>query len=156
MSGGGNVPVSRLIYIAGPISHADPEIIRRNVEIACSAFLQLVDLQIPAVCPHLSALIPGAFDLPYESWIDNGLEQLRRCSAVWVLPNWTLSRGTLLEVAEARKLQLPLHDSLYKVVKAHAPHWLSLGDKIHAGTNGEPARIVGKYWSDTQYEIGHV
>lgn len=141
-----------MIYIAGPLSHAEEAVQSANIQTAVQAYLQLIELQIPAICPHLSGLAPGAFDLKYDHWISNGLRQLQACKAIWLLPKWPLSRGTLLELAEARRLGQPVYYSLHQVVRGVAPHWLSLGDLVkQVGTPDGPNLLGGKYWDDRLY-----
>jgi hypothetical protein len=61
-----------------------------------------------AVCPHLNAAL---FDGACEDavFLAGGLELLRRCDLVVLVPGWTASAGTLAEVAEADARGIPVY-----------------------------------------------
>lgn len=57
-------------------------------------------------------------NLPYEHWIDFGLQMLTKCDRAWVytLPGWRESNGMRVEVEMAIKLEIPL--STYQLFDA--------------------------------------
>lgn len=89
-----------MIYIAGPLTNADPDIQAANIDRAQRAYYALLEVGLTGICPHLSGLDLRAFDVPYDRWIANGLAQLGACSAIWLLPGWHTSNGALLELAQ--------------------------------------------------------
>ena len=96
-----------VIYIAGPFRGAHAWVIAQNVHRAeCVAYEIFASGQV-ALCPHTNT---RHFDssLPDQIFIDGTLELMRRCDAVIVLPNHMNSQGTLGEIAEARKLGMPV------------------------------------------------
>ncbi len=145
-----------MIYIAGPLTHPDEAVQAENIRVATRAYLQLVRVGVPAICPHLSGLADRAFEVEYPRWIENGLAQLRLCAGVWLLPRWHLSRGTLLELAEARRLQLPVYHSLYALLS----HRGELSRVPAYPEQLDPCfpRARGAYWDDMAYgpEVIHV
>lgn len=93
-----------LVYIAGPITAKDGFTQEDNIAAACEAFLRLSRAGVVAFCPHLTALAPGAFDVPYDHWLKADLTILERCDAVLMLPRWETSNGARVEHAMAVEL----------------------------------------------------
>ena len=121
-----------MIYIAGPLTNADPAIQAANIDRAQRAYYALLEVGLQGICPHLSGTDPRAFEVPYDLWITNGLAQLRACRKVWMLPGWNHSNGALLELAEARRQKTP--KVFYRFADVCVYHGL--------GT-------VSRWWNDT-------
>jgi hypothetical protein len=92
-----------VIYIAGPLTNADPIIQAANIDRAQRAFYALLEVGLMGICPHFSGTDLRAFDVAYNLWIKNGLAQLNACDGIWLLPGWHRSNGALLELAQVRK-----------------------------------------------------
>lgn len=116
-----------MIYIAGPLTNDDPIIQAVNIDRAQRAYYALLHVGLHGICPHLSGLDARAFQVNYDRWIANGLAQLDACEEVWLLPGWHLSNGALLELARARKNQMPVYHTFVRVCDAHGKrpdnHW---------------------------------
>lgn len=110
-----------MIYIAGPITDTDPRQQAENVQVALRAYLELTDLGLGAICPHLAALDPRAFEIPYSQWIQQGLKQLGVCEAIWLLPRWHTSTGALTELLRARQRKILICYCLQDVLRAFLP-----------------------------------
>lgn len=108
-----------MIYIAGPLTNDDPTFQAVNIDRAQRAYYALLYVGLTGICPHLSGLDLRAFDVPYDRWIANGLAQLGACSAIWLLPGWHTSNGALLELAQARRNQMPVYHTFTAVCDAH-------------------------------------
>lgn len=96
-----------VVYIAGPFRAAHAWGIEQNVRRAeCVAYQVFAGGHV-ALCPHTNT---RHFDgsLPDQIFIDGTLELMRRCDVVIVLPDFQKSQGTLGEIAEARRLEMPL------------------------------------------------
>jgi len=106
-----------MIYIAGPLTNADPDIQAKNIDRAQRAYYALLDVGLTGICPHLSGLDPRAFDVSYDRWIANGLAQLDACERIWLLPGWHTSNGALLELAQARRNQQEVYYSFRNLCK---------------------------------------
>jgi hypothetical protein len=97
-----------LVYISGPITAKGDRTVDQNVADAAAVYLRLIERGIPAFCPHLSALVPEAFDIAYETWIAYDMALIDRCTHLLMLPHWELSNGALLERAYAREDGKPI------------------------------------------------
>ena len=69
------------------------------------------------VIPHLNTakIEDYAPWLPDEFYLDGTLELMRKCDAVCLLPGYEFSEGTAGEIAEARRLGIPVYTSEIKV-----------------------------------------
>lgn len=89
----------KLIYTAGPYS-GDVE---RNIFIARSYAIRLWGLGYGVICPHTNS---AYFDevgkvmgvtLGYETFMAGDIEMVKRCDAIFLLPNWGKSAGAVRE-----------------------------------------------------------
>ena len=96
-------------YIAGPYRAPTPAGIWANIMKARDVALDLWRMGIPAICPHTNTMLfDGA--RPDEDWLAGDLEILRRCDLVVLVPGWRESAGARAEVAEARRLGIPVYE----------------------------------------------
>lgn len=111
----------KLVYIAGPYRAGTVDGIRQNIERArnvAHAVVTLPDLGYYPVTPHLlTAFFDGA--APDTFFLDGTMELLRRCDAVLLVSGWQKSTGTALEIAEAKRLGMPVFQSVYELA-SHA------------------------------------
>ncbi len=100
----------KVIYVAGPFRASNAWDIECNVRRAEEASLTIWRMGAAALCPHTNTrFFQGA--APDHVWIDGTLELMRRCDAVYVLPNAEQSRGTQGEIREAGAFGIPVfHD----------------------------------------------
>ena len=98
-----------LIYTAGRFRGPTPWAVHQNVLKAEWAALVVIDLGAFPVIPHK---IGEHFDGigSQEFWLESTLELMRRCDAVFVYDDADLkiSQGTIGEVAEAKRLGIPV------------------------------------------------
>lgn len=113
----------KLIYIAGAYRAATQQLVRRNVKVACEAAQDLLRLGYALICPH--SMTHGWEECSFlteDMFRDNGLEQMRRCDAVLVVgTNWRGSDGTLAEIAEAKRLGIPVFHERTRLLMEVAP-----------------------------------
>jgi hypothetical protein len=108
-----------IVYIAGPLTNADPAIVRANVNAAVDAAIVLVAAGHAPVVPHLFTLVDdrcadahcGA-RIGYETIMAWDMALLARCDAVLCLGR---SPGTDRELAEAVRLGIPCYDEVEEV-----------------------------------------
>jgi len=129
----------RLVYIAGPLRGKD-----RKTNIMTATWIQAMIYGLKAqgkindwfpIAPHTATdkafrlfdLLPGHTKLEESYFINGTLEMMRRFDAVLVFGEWLKSEGTVGEIKEAVKKDIPLytisgHITPCKIVQAF--EWL--------------------------------
>lgn len=97
-----------LVYISGPMTAKHGHTIEENTVAGLNLYLALLQKNIPAFCPHLSAAFPSALALSYELWIEYDLRVIDHCSHVLMMPRWLESTGALQEHAYAVEVGKPI------------------------------------------------
>ena len=125
------------VYIAGPITHGD---LADNVNRATAAFADLADAGLAPFCPHWSVFsakpasprmsAPGLYDpsvvvaygtaaghprLAHDDWLAVDLAWVAAADAVLRLPGE--SKGAGREMAEARRLNIPVFGTVGEIVR---------------------------------------
>jgi len=101
----------RVVYVAGPFRGNTTWEIECNVRRAEEYALSIWRLGAVALCPHANTRFFHK-SAPDEIWLEGTLELLRRCDAVFVIPNSEKSQGTRCEITEAERLGLPVFGDL--------------------------------------------
>ena len=99
-------PFTQVIYVAGPYRCPIKKGVQRNIDRAMEAAQRLWQRGYVALCPHgNSAHFTG------EDWwyLTGYLEALARCDAMFVLKGSENSAGTQAEIAQARRLGMPIY-----------------------------------------------
>lgn len=111
----------KLCYIAGPYRADCALKTSRNVSRAEQMGKRLA-LQRPGwfpVIPHKNTELwdfdGGLRNIQPEYYLSGTLEVMRRCDAVLVLPDYRRSSGTIAEIAEAERLDIPVYYSVESV-----------------------------------------
>ncbi len=89
-----------VIYVAGPYSGADPWEVEQNVRRAEEAAYEIETLGAATVCPHTNTRFQDR-RTPYRQKVETTKEVMRRCDAVFFLPDWRESDGARGEYTEA-------------------------------------------------------
>lgn len=108
-------PKPVLIYIAGAYRARTPWEVERNVRAAETTALHVACMGAVPVCVHsMYRFFDKAEDLTPDYWIEATIEIMRRCDAVLVLRGVETeqSKGTQGEIAEAKRLGLPVFTGL--------------------------------------------
>jgi nucleoside 2-deoxyribosyltransferase len=101
----------KVVYVAGPFRAPTHWGIVQNVRRAEAVALEVWRMGAAALTPHLNtANFQGA--APDEAWIEGTLALLRKCDAVVLVEGWAKSTGTAGEIAEAKRLGLPVFSDL--------------------------------------------
>lgn len=101
------------VYIAGPITGHD--------DYAKKFAAVEKELKEYDVIPVNPAKAPEG--LTYKEYIDRGMDLLKTCDAIYLLPGWGSSRGTRLEVTYAVTVDMPvwiIKDGLLHVIRLEA------------------------------------
>jgi predicted mannosyl-3-phosphoglycerate phosphatase (HAD superfamily) len=82
----------KVIYVAGPFRADTSWEMEQNVRRAEEVALELWKLGAAVICPHSNTrFYQGEAD--DQVWLDGDIEILKRCDAVYMLPDWTESVG---------------------------------------------------------------
>jgi len=109
----------KVIYIAGKYTGPTHDAksyseIHANIMTARSWAIKVINLGgCIALTPHLNSMhmeLDGKNDPAF--WYEADLELLRRCDAIFMLPNWTDSRGAIEEKKFAERHHIPIFTDL--------------------------------------------
>lgn len=89
------------IYIAGPYTDEDNEIVKKNVLKAITVADQIALLGFKPYIPHLSHYWHEEFSHDYEFWMDQGSEWISVCDGLYRIPGD--SAGSEKEIKQAKK-----------------------------------------------------
>lgn len=108
------------IYLAGPYTGKDSQEVMSYCSTAINFASEVVKLgAYPQTSHPLGVFLQrGVGNAQY--WYDATLEQMKRCDAVLMLPNWENSQGAIKELEEADKLDMPIFYNVNGLKK-----WLS-------------------------------
>lgn len=96
-----------LVYLAGPYTKPDP---CANTNTTIKVADELAALGFVPFVPHLTLLWHVVSPHPYEFWTEYDLHWLRQCDALLRIPGE--SSGADKEIAEARRICIPVFDSI--------------------------------------------
>lgn len=93
----------RVAYIAGPYRANTIADVVRNIRFAESYAVKYWKLGFAVICPHMNTAL---FDGHAEDsvWLAGGLELLRRCDVLVMIPGWQRSSGSIEELKLAEEL----------------------------------------------------
>lgn len=108
----------KLIYLASPYSHPDPNERKRRYDLACLAASHLMagceinGEKFAVFCPiaHSYGIEPLLKKSSHRFWMDQDLPILKRCEILVVLQidGWESSRGIMEEIYFARSNGIPV------------------------------------------------
>jgi hypothetical protein len=104
-----------LVYTAGPMSARTRAGWWKNVEAGKAVGVELLNLGIAVVCPHLSAhydTVDRYRDIDWTAFLQSDLAVVRRADAVFLLPGWQDSKGASVEARVARRNGIPTFESI--------------------------------------------
>lgn len=97
----------RRVYISGPITKGDRQ---HNFEQAADAHKALMAAGFGVLNPMLTMRLPGAFEIPHDTWIANDLPWVAVADAVLRLPGE--SRGADIECEHALIHGVPIFQDI--------------------------------------------
>ncbi len=104
-----------LVYLSGPMTqYAGGPSIEQNLTTAIAVHHELLRAGIPNYCPHLSGLAPSAWTaITPEQWLAFDEVIIDRCTHMFMLPHWQMSKGAQHEWRYAvSKRRMPIAHSL--------------------------------------------
>ena len=102
----------KLIFISGPFRASNAWEIEHNIRQAEAIALELWRMGFAVICPHTNTrFFQGA--APDKIWLQGYLEMLRRCDAIYQMPNSSKSEGCKVELEFAKDHNTPIIDTLY-------------------------------------------
>ena len=101
----------KLIYLAGPYRAPTEWELVQNIRRAEALAIAVWQLGAACICPHKNTALLGGC-CPDSVWLEGDLEMLRRCDAVICTDDWQRSEGARNEVAEARRLEIPVFQTI--------------------------------------------
>lgn len=103
-----------LIYVVGPYRADSAFKIAGNISIAHDYGIEILKLGHYVFIPHKhTAWMDGA--VPDKMFLEMGLHFLTFADAIFKLPGWNESRGSLVEIEEAERLKLQIFHNLDEI-----------------------------------------
>ena len=138
----------KVVYVAGRFRAPTHWGIVQNVRAAEAVALDVWRLGAAALCPHMNtANFQGA--APDEVWLEGTLEMLRRCDAIITVPGWETSVGTKIEVDEAKRLSLPVFNSIPDLRA-----WLNLFAKLSGAVEDGTTIVSASALAEVRAKLG--
>lgn len=104
----------KVIFIAGPYRAKTEWEILENIRRAEAIAVKVWQAGMVALCPHKNTAYFGGL-CPDQTWLDGGLELLRRCDGLVLVPGWHKSPGTIGKIKEAKRLGIPIYDYVEEI-----------------------------------------
>lgn len=124
-----------VVYVAGPYRAKSQSGVDMNITAAKHIGLLAIRKGWAPIIPHANTQGLDLCDptISDEFWLAATMELMRRCDAVVLVPGWEASSGTLAEIAEARRLSLPVIRDISSLPQAEDfPLWLT--ERIRAAS----------------------
>ncbi len=98
----------KLVYVAGPYTAANSWLVEQNIRRAENMAARVWGEGAAAICPHANArhMLEGV--TTPEHALAGTMEMMRRCDAVILVDGWQMSTGSIYEVEEADRLNIPV------------------------------------------------
>jgi hypothetical protein len=113
-----------LIYIAGPYSNDNPDLIDENIGKARQIAIILMDMGYGVIVPHLNTFKfeNNCKNTTYEDFQELYLKLMIRSSdAVLFIPGWQDSKGCKMEKLVADALDLPVYTVVNDLIEDFPP-----------------------------------
>lgn len=117
-------PKIPVVYIAGRYRAATEWDVYCNIHHARTLGMEVARLGGCPLIPQSNTAFMGG-PVPDQFWLDATLELLRRADAVMLVWNWQGSEGAKLEVAEAKRLGIPVFEKTHEL-----DDWLQFRRKL--------------------------
>jgi len=106
----------KLIYVAGKYLDDYENPTRAgtdaNIAIAEEHSIKLIRKGWAVITPHKNTAGYERYEdgdaITWQTWLDIDFEIVRRCDAIYMLPNWEISKGAKMELELAKELGLEI------------------------------------------------
>lgn len=99
----------KLVYVAGKFRDETPWDMEQNIRRAEEHALEIAKLgAVPVVVHSMFRYFDQS--LPDRFWLDGTMDILRRCDALFLLPGWEDSQGSVAERMEAQRQNIPIFE----------------------------------------------
>lgn len=102
-----------VIYLASAIRPKGNQTLRSNINKAKYVALKLWEKGYTVICPAANTDLPSEeahkLNLSADEWLNRDLEILKRCDAIFIVPDWELSEGVKGEILFARNNSIPIY-----------------------------------------------
>ena len=92
--------MKKVIYIAGPYRAKTEWEVKQNIDRAEAVSLKYWKAGYAVFCPHKNSAFMGG-SCPDETWLEGGLEILKRCDGIVMMEGWRESKGSGGELDQA-------------------------------------------------------
>jgi|SRR5688572_2233764 len=133
----------KVIYIAGKYRGPNSWAVEQNIRAAEEVAARVVQLGMMPMCTHPMTRHMGGLASD-EHMLAGTLEIMSRCDAVLLVPNWRDSEGTRAEVAEAKRLGLPVFGEGYATASDCQHTDLSIDDLEQWAEHGESTSVEAR------------
>jgi len=103
----------KVAYVAGPYRGRDEFEVHDHIANARWAAIELWNKGYAVLCPHTNTANFEHYGRKYAIrdwvWLEGGLELLRRCDVLVMLPGWEYSEGSRKEMALAEELGMDIY-----------------------------------------------
>lgn len=103
-----SLPPRQIVYVAGPYRAKSVFGILRNIWRARRVSIKLWQLRLPNICPHMNSALIDYNNVPDDLILPAYVDIMKKCTAVFVLPNYYYSSGTMEEIKQARIANIPV------------------------------------------------
>lgn len=100
------------IAVCGPYNADNVLAVARNMKNGIMLSLKIAQLGMRPYCPWLDLQWALMSDMPIEVFRRLSLEEIKVSDAVLLAPGWQDSQGTLVEIEEAKRLNVPTFGSI--------------------------------------------
>ena len=105
------------VYVAGAYSATDVLSVAKNINRGITESIRLMEKGFYVYSPWGDFQFATRVDLPMEYWKANGMAWLQVADAVFLVPGWPNSPGTLAEIEEAKRLNIPVFEEYIELLE---------------------------------------
>lgn len=118
------------VYVAGPYNAPDVIGVLRNMRVGIKACVKLLqEYNVAPFCPWIDYQFSLQEEIPLEKYWEYSMAWLLAADAVYLLPYWWKSPGSIQEIEEAKANGIPVFEDMGAL-----EDWLRTQDRIERVT----------------------